>query len=87
MRHIFKDKRFILLLAAIAVVILLLLAAGLRSLQFGEGRPLGILQSIPTQNNAADLMNQFEDVPAWKQGAFWALLLILLVLLASLLSP
>jgi hypothetical protein len=87
MRRIFREKRFIFLLAIIALLTLPLLAAGLRSLQFDEGHPLGILQSIPTQNYAPDLVNQFVSVPLWKQAAFWILAISLVILVASLLSP
>jgi hypothetical protein len=87
MRRIFREKRFILLLALIMLVTLPLLAAGLRNLQFGEGHPLGILQSIPTQNYASDMVNQFVSVPLWKQAAFWILVMVMVVLVASLLSP
>ena len=87
MRRIFREKRFIFLLAIIALVTLPLLAAGLRNLQFDEGHPLGILQSIPTQNYAPDLVNQFVSVPLWKQAAFWVLVVSLVVLMTSLLSP
>jgi len=87
MRRLFREKRFILILAIIALVSLPLLAAGLRNLQFDEGHPLGILQSIPTQNYAPDLVNQFVSVPLWKQAAFWILVVSLVVLMASLLSP
>jgi hypothetical protein len=87
MRRIFREKRFILFLSIIALVTLPLLAAGLRNLHFDEGHPLGILQSIPTQNYAPDLVNQFVSVPLWKQLAFWILVISLVVLAASLLSP
>jgi hypothetical protein len=87
MSRIFREKRFILLLAIIMLVTLPLLAAGLRNLQFSEGYPLGILQSIPTQNYASDLVTQFVSVPLWKQAVFWILVMVLVVLMASLLSP
>lgn len=87
MRRIFQKKRFILLLAIVTLVTLPLLAAGLRDLHFDEGHPLGIFQSIPTQNYASDLVNQFVDVPLWEQAAFWILVVVLLVVTASLLSP
>jgi len=86
MRQVFKDKRFILLLAVIALVILLMLASGLRNLEFNEGRPTGWFQNIPTQY-AGDMVSEFVEVPLWKQAAFWLLLTILILLLASLLSP
>ena len=86
MRKISRDKRFILLLAGIAVLFLLLLASGLRGFEFDEGRPTGMFRTVPTQP-AADMIRQFESVPLWKQGAFWLLLVILVVLVVSLLSP
>ena len=86
MRKIFRDKRFILSLAGIAVLFLLLLASGLHGFEFDEGRPTGMFRTVPTQP-AADMIRQFESVPLWKQGAFWLLLVILVVLVVSLLSP
>jgi hypothetical protein len=86
MRKIFKDKRFLLSSSGIALIILLLLASGLRNLEFDKGRATGWFKTIPTQP-AEDMIQQFASVPLWKQGTFWLLLVILVFLLASLLSP
>ena len=86
MRKIFKDKRFILTIAGVALILLLMLASGLRALEFDKGRPTGFFQTIPTQP-VEDAIRQFTSVPLWKQGAFWLLLIALVILLVSLLSP
>jgi hypothetical protein len=86
MRKIFKEKRFILALAGIALILLLLLASGLRGLEFDKGRPTGFFKTMPTQP-VEDAIRQFTSVSVWKQGAFWLLLIVMVILVASLLSP
>jgi len=87
LRRLFTQKRSILVIAVIAVLVMLLLATGLHDVNFREGSSLWWGKTELPQTFANDFVRELVDVPLWKQGVFWALTAILVILLAFLLSP
>ena len=87
MRRFFAQKRFILILSVVSLIILFLLASSLREVGFQAGRPLGRAESQTIQVSVERTIREIVDVPLWKQAIFWALLFLLFLLVASVLSP
>jgi len=87
MRAFLENKRLILLLAVLALGALTVLAISLNEVPFREGqhfRQEGIRNfEVPSQ----DLGGEVIQVPIWQQIVVWALLGLMLVLIALLLSP
>jgi len=87
MRKFFSQKRFILLVSIVGVVLLLLLGSALHDVDFREGRALRSAESQAVQFSLDDTLRGITEVPQWKQALFWGLLFLIVLLIASVLSP
>jgi len=88
MRSLFENKRLILVLAVLALGALTVLAVSLNEVPFREGQRFG--QSGAgrgPQVNPQQVINAWVEIPWWKQASIWVLLLVLVILVGSLLSP
>jgi len=81
------QKRLILFLSFISLAMLILLASGLENVDFREGHPLGQSESQAVQFSVTRAFREIADVPLWKQAIFWLLFFLLVLLVASVLSP
>ncbi len=70
-----------------AVLVMLLLATGLHDVQFEPGRSLQPDESADIETTIESTVQEIADIPFWKQALFWILLISMIVLVASMLSP
>ncbi|MGD8402250.1 MAG: DUF4129 domain-containing protein [Anaerolineales bacterium] len=66
---------------------MLLLATGLHDIQFEPGRSLQPDESESFETTVESTVQEIVDIPFWKQILFWVLLISMVVLVASMLSP
>ncbi|MGB7875922.1 MAG: hypothetical protein WBL25_16185, partial [Anaerolineales bacterium] len=66
---------------------MLLLATGLHDVQFEPGRSLQPDESASIETTIESTVQEIADIPFWKQALFWILLISMVVLVASMLSP
>jgi len=66
---------------------MLLLAIGLHDVQFEPGRSLQPEESADIETTIESTVQEIADIPFWKQALFWILLISMVALVASLLSP
>lgn len=85
--RMFKQKWLVLILVTISLVALIVLSAGLQNLQLKAGQSFRLKDLQSNHNPVNDMVHQFVSVPTWKQGAFYILALLLILLVATLLSP
>lgn len=86
-RRLLAQKWVILVLSLVAMAMMLLLATGLHNVQFEPGRSLGERESENLETSIETVVQEIAEVPFWKNALFWLLLISLIVLIASLLSP
>jgi hypothetical protein len=87
LRRLFAQKWVILLLSLVAVAMMLLLATGLHDVQFEPGRSLQPDETESFETAVENTVREIVEVPFWKQVIFWVLLVSMVALVASLLSP
>jgi Domain of unknown function (DUF4129) len=87
MRRLFGQKRFILFLSTLSMAALVLLASALHDVEFQVGRALGHAETETVRTSVDSALQAITDVPVWKQIIFWVLLFLLVLLVASILSP
>jgi len=87
LRRLFAQKWVILILSLLAVTMMILLATGLHDVQFEPGRSLQPEESESFETQIETVVQDIVEVPFWKQVLFWVLLVSLVVLVASMLSP
>jgi hypothetical protein len=87
MRGLFAQKWTILIVSIVAVLFMLLLATGLHDVQFEPGRSLQPDESESFETTVESTVQEIADIPFWKQILFWILLISMVVLVASMLSP
>jgi hypothetical protein len=87
LRRLFAQKWGILALSLVALTMMLLLATGLHDVQFEPGRSLQPEESESFENAVEATVRDIAEVPFWKQVLFWILLISMVVLVASMLSP
>ncbi len=87
LRRLFAQKWFILVFSIVAVLVMLLLATGLHDVQFAPGRSLQPDESAEIETTIESTAQEIADIPFWKQILFWILLVSMVVLVASMLSP
>jgi len=87
LRRLFVQKWFILVFSIVAVLVMLLLATGLHDVQFAPGRSLQPDESESFETAVESSAQEIADIPFWKQVLFWILLISMVVLVASMLSP
>jgi len=87
LRGLFAQKWVILILSIMAVLVMLLLATGLHNVQFEPGRSLQPDESADIETTIESTVQEIADIPFWKQALFWILLISMIVLVASMLSP
>jgi hypothetical protein len=86
-KRFFDNKILVVTLACLAVLLLVLLAAGLGNLQFQPARPIIRSESNTIQFSVEKIAKEIADIPLWKQVFLWALVFILVIIVASLFSP
>jgi hypothetical protein len=87
LRRLFAQKWVILLLSLVAVMMMLLLATGLHNVQFEPGRSLQPDETETFETAVENTVREIVEVPFWKQVIFWVLLISMVALVASMLSP
>lgn len=87
LRRLFSQKWVILVLSLVAVTMMVLLAAGLHDVQFEPGRSLRPAETERFEITIEKTVQEVSDVPIWKQVVFWILIVSLVVLVTSMLSP
>lgn len=87
LRSLFAQKWSILVFSLVAVLVMLLLATGLHDVQFEPGRSLQPDESASIETTIESTVQEIADIPFWKQALFWILLISMVVLVASMLSP
>ena len=87
LRRLFAQKWSILILSIVAVLVMLLLATGLHDVQFAPGRSLQPDETTSIETSIEATVQEIVDIPFWKQALFWILLISMIALVASMLSP
>jgi hypothetical protein len=88
LKKFFDRKIWVILFASATVLMLVFLASGLGALHFQPGRPLAQGQESSTlQVSLGQIAGDIASIPLWKQVLFWVLVSLLVVIVASLLSP
>lgn len=87
MKTLSKDRRMVLFAALLALVSLIVLGSSLKDIAFRPTQPLSQSDSETIQVSVGDVIDKIADIPVWKQALFWTLLFLLVILVASLLSP
>jgi len=87
LRRLFAQKWVILALSLVAMTMMILLATGLHDVQFEPGRSLLPDESKGFETQIETVVQDIAEVPIWKQAIFWILLVSMVVLVASMLSP
>jgi hypothetical protein len=87
LQRLFAQKWSVLAFSIVAVLVMLLLATGLHDVQFAPGRSLQPDESESFETTVESTVQEIEDIPFWKQVLFWILLISMVVLVASMLSP
>lgn len=87
LQRLFSQKWSILTLALVTIAVMLLLATGLHDVQFEPGRSLQPDESADIETTIESTVQEIADIPFWKQTLFWILLISMVVLVASMLSP
>ena len=90
MQKRFDDKRWGLVFAFFALGAFILLAGALKTINFRPAQPIG--SSYPNAGSidlstVAVLLTDAADVPFWRQVTFWGGLFMIVLLIATLLSP
>ncbi len=87
-KKFFDHKIWTILSACLAVMMLVFLAAGLGNIHFQPGRPIAQAESETTiQISVEKIAEEIASIPIWKQVVFWALVLLLVIIVASLFPP
>ena len=87
LRRLFAQKWMIIATSLIAMAMMLLLATGLHDVEFETGRSLGERETESIETSIETVVQEIAEVPFWKNALFWILLVSLIGLIASLLSP
>jgi hypothetical protein len=87
LRPLFAQKWTILVLSIVAILVMILLATGLHDVQFQPGRSLQQDETESIETTFESTVQEIVDIPFWKQALFWILLISLIALVASMLSP
>ncbi len=87
LRHVFAQKWLVLVLSLIALGMMFFLATGLHDVEFKPGHSFRPTKSESIEASIETVVREIVEVPFWKQALFWILLISLIVLVASLLSP
>jgi hypothetical protein len=87
LRRLFAQKWGILALSLVALTMMFLLATGLHNVQFEPGRSLQPDETENFETAVETTVREIIEVPFWKQVLFWVLLISMVILVASLLSP
>lgn len=86
-RFLVLDKRLGLLLATLSLGALVLLGIALHDFTFEPAVPLWRQGLAPAPFSMNKIFQAYEAIPAWKQFSFWLLIVVLIALISSLLSP
>jgi hypothetical protein len=87
MRTFFAHKFWVILLAVLAVVALTELAIGLRSMSFREAQAFGLEEAGRVGPVSLEALDSFLAIPLPTQFIFWAVFILMFVLISLLLSP
>jgi len=87
MQRFISQKGFILFLSVLSLITLVLLASGLHDVSFRAGRTYSRAEAQTVHFSVDRALEAITDVPVWKQIIFWVLLFLLVLLVASVLSP
>ena len=87
LRRLLAQKWVILAASLVAMAMMLLLATGLHDVQFEPGRSLGERETESLATSVETVVREIAEVPFWKNALFWLLVISLIALIASLLSP
>jgi ABC-type multidrug transport system fused ATPase/permease subunit len=82
-----SNKIWAVLASGLAVLMLVILAAGLGNTQFQPGRTLARGESTTLQMSIEKIAKEIGSIPLWKQVVFWALVFVLVIIVASLFPP
>jgi hypothetical protein len=86
-KKFFDHKLWVILATVLSLLMLVFIAAGLDELRFEPGRPPAREETAPVQLSMEKVVQEIVDIPIWKQLAFWGMLLLMVLLFASLLTP
>lgn len=70
-----------------AILALVFLAAGLRGINFKEPRSFNRAESEQVSASVAAFLEELASIPRWKQVLFWVCVYLLVLIVASFLSP
>lgn len=89
LKRLFENKWAVFFASLPAVLALVLLAGALNNIAFQPAKPLYRPESDsqPTGFSLDEMTKVFSEVPLWQQITFFAMILLIVVLIASLLSP
>ncbi len=87
LKKFFDHKVWVLLAACLAVLMLVVLAAGLGNIHFLPGRPLAQVPASTFQISIEKVAEEIANIPLWRQVVFWALVLVLVIIVTSLFPP
>jgi hypothetical protein len=80
------EKYWRMIVAAATLLGVTLLTASLHEFKFAPPLPIGWKSVTPIQFSFAQIVEQVNEIPAWKHILFWVFLLLIIGLVSSLLS-
>jgi hypothetical protein len=88
-KRLFEDKRAVFFISLLAVLSLVLLAGTLNNISFQPAKPLYRLESDAQapRISMGEVTKIFLEIPLWKQVLFFVMIFLVVVMIASLLSP